>query len=157
MSYTAPPDARGVVRGIACRPYTGDAMVELPRAHAAIGGWLGGEARGSVTRGITFLSLASWKDVCRELSAELSWHTRRANVLIEGIDLTTTVGRVLRIGGISVRVHGETRPCALMDRLHPGLRAALGPAMRGGVHGEILTSGDIAVGDVVELLPASAT
>jgi MOSC domain-containing protein YiiM len=131
-------------------------MLELPRAHAAIGGWLGGEARGSVQRGITFLSQAAWQDVCRELNVDLPWHTRRANVLVEGLDLAGTIGQVLRIGGISVRIMGETRPCALMDRLQPGLRSALAPAVRGGVHGEILTSGEIAVGDPVEVLPASA-
>jgi MOSC domain-containing protein YiiM len=53
------------------------------------------------------------------------------------------------VGGVKILIHGETRPCEQMDEALPGLRAALGPDWRGGVFGEVLDDGEIAVGDPV--------
>jgi len=54
----------------------------------------------------------------------------------------------LCIGPVVIDVHGETRPCELMDDDgHVGLCAALRPERRGGVHGSIRTGGTLAVGD----------
>ena len=55
-------------------------------------------------------------------------------------------GRLLRIGDARVRIFGETRPCHQMDEACPGLQAALSPPWGGGVFGEVIESGSIAVG-----------
>jgi MOSC domain-containing protein YiiM len=77
---------------------------------------------------------------------------RRANLLVRGVRLAGTRGRTLAIGAVKVRIHGETRPCHQMDEALPGLRAALEPDWRGGVFGEVLDDGEIAVGDPVRWL-----
>jgi len=43
------------------------------------------------------------------------------------------------------------KPCHVMEETAPGLRAALTPAWRGGVHGRVLRAGAIRVGDAVEI------
>jgi MOSC domain-containing protein YiiM len=74
---------------------------------------------------------------------------RRANLMVRGVSLTESRGRVLRVGSVRIRVHGETRPCHLMDEALPGLRTALQPEWRGGVFGEVVEGGEIEVGDSV--------
>ena len=59
----------------------------------------------------------------------------------------TKNGRVLRLGGSRVVIHGETRPCHLMDEALPGLRQALEEDWGGGAFGEVLEDGPIQVGD----------
>jgi MOSC domain-containing protein YiiM len=73
-------------------------------------------------------------------------------LLIGGLDLSATIGRTLSIGSTRIQVHGETKPCGLMDQQHAGLRQALVPDCRGGVYGQVLTGGTILVGDPVSLI-----
>ena len=46
-------------------------------------------------REVTLLSAEAWAEVCRELGADLPWHKRRANFLVEGIDLAGTIGKTI--------------------------------------------------------------
>jgi MOSC domain-containing protein YiiM len=72
---------------------------------------------------------------------------RRANILLSGVDLRASLGKVLRIGGSRIRILGETRPCERMDQACAGLRDALSVPWGGGAFGEVLDEGEIAVGD----------
>ncbi|MDH5757944.1 MAG: MOSC domain-containing protein [Gemmatimonadota bacterium] len=76
---------------------------------------------------------------------------RRANVMVSGIRLEGTRGRILRMGPVRIRIEGETRPCERMDEQCPGLTAALDPHWRGGVYGVVLDDGEVRVGDPVSL------
>ena len=76
---------------------------------------------------------------------------QRANLLVDGLDLPGTVGNRLRIGDCLFEIHGETDPCERMDELQAGLRAGLVPEMRGGVWGRVLESGQLRVGQAVEV------
>lgn len=149
----------GVLRGIALRQTDGQPMIETRSCTLVIGGGISEENRRSIRRGITFLSLESWRETCAELQVDLPWHARRANFLVEGLDLSQTPGRTLHIGIVSVRIHGETKPCGIMDARHQGLRKALEPRFRGGVFGEILQGGEVSIGDPIqfESVPTTAT
>lgn len=126
-------------------------MREVMMANVIAGRGIDAENRKTGRREVTLLSAERWREVCRELGVELPWHTRRANLLIEGIDLGAILGQLLTIGPIQLRIHGETRPCGIMDEQHPGLREALVPDFRGGVHAEVLVGGTVQVGDPVRL------
>ena len=76
-------------------------------------------------------------------------YMRRANIMVRGIRLEGTRGRVLRLGGTRLQVHGETRPCERMDAQVPGLTSALDPAWNGGVFATVLDGGALRVGDDV--------
>lgn len=141
----------GRVLAIAFRDGTLGPMIEVEEAVAAADGGIEPNHRVSVKRGITLIAKDRWEAAIADIHAEeLPWHTRRANLLTDGIELADLIGRTIRIGNeVIVTIHGETEPCALMDKLHPGLRAALEPDCRGGVYGRIVTGGTIRAGDEV--------
>jgi len=140
------------VHGIAVRPGDGEDMVETLEQRAVTGAGLVGDPRAKGRRGLTLLSREKWLDVTRELKVDLPWYARRANVLVYGLDLKQTIGRLIRVGDIIVKIWGETKPCGLMDEIHPGLRDALSLDLRGGVHGEIMYPGVVRLGDPVTIM-----
>lgn len=144
-----PETTQGRILALAWRPTDGQPMCETNRQTLVAGAGLASEPGRKPNRGVTLLSASVWRSVCQSLGRELPWHLRRANVLVDGLDLASSIGHVLALGPTRIHIHGETRPCGLMDQAYPGLRAALIGECKGGVHGEVLTGGDIAVGDSV--------
>lgn len=100
-------------------------------------------------RQVTLIERETWERLMGELDAEVPPAARRANLMLSGMALAETRGRVLRIGACRFRIAGETRPCERMDEALPGLRAAIRPAWGGGAFAEALDDGTIAVGDPV--------
>ena len=139
------------VLAIALRSPRRGPMREVDAALATVDQGLQGDGHVAPERGVTLLSRERWAEATAELGAELPWHTRRANVLVEGIDLAAAIGQELQIGEVVLRIEGETDPCAVMDRAHYGLRNALAPHCRGGVHGRVIRGGRMAVGDEIVL------
>ena len=127
-------------------------MREVSEALARAGKGIEGDERASGRRGVTLLSAERWVDVVRDVGKQLPWHARRANILVGGIDLAATIGKRVRVGDVELHVWGETRPCRQMDEICPGLRAALEPDTRGGVHAEALNDGIIRVADGVRVV-----
>ena len=128
-------------------------MDAVARAEALAGRGLAGNVDQGGRRQVTVIARGRWDRVNEALADDVDPALRRANVLVAGIDLEATRGRVLRIGACRLRILGETRPCERMDEGYPGLRAALEPTWGGGAYAEVLEGGPIAVGDRVTWEP----
>ena len=142
---------------IAIRHRSRGVMQELPRAEVTASSGVADDFRGrSGRRQVTVLSLEDWQAACAQAGrAELPWTTRRANLLVSGIDLASlgeaaAEGSLLRIGTVELEVTGETAPCERMEEAWPGLRAALAVAGRGGVTCRVLHGGELTAGDAVQ-------
>jgi len=102
-------------------------------------------------RQVTVLSADVWQAVCEELGENLPWTTRRANLLVEGLELPRGTGDIIEIGRVTLLVTMEMDPCSRMEEQCPGLKNALQPDWRGGVTCQIISGGSIRIGDVVSL------
>ena len=100
-------------------------------------------------RQVTVISTEAWADACAVLGEDVDPVTRRANVLVSGVDLQNTRGQVIRMGDSELEITTETVPCRLLDFSHNGLMTALKPAWRGGVSARVRTPGIIQAGDPV--------
>lgn len=111
-------------------------------------GLLGNADRGG-RRQVTLISRERWNTVMATLGVPVAPSTRRANLMVSGVDLEKSRGRVLRVGATRLRINGETRPCWQMEEAQPGLQAALDKRWGGGAFAEVLDAGEIHVGDSV--------
>lgn len=102
------------------------------------------------TRQVTIIAAETWDRLMDETGALLDPSARRANLMVSGIDLTQSRGRILQIGPVRISIYGETKPCEQMDEAHPGLRQAMYDNWGGGAFGQVLDDGEIAVGDPVQ-------
>ena len=142
---------QATLQGIAVRGASRAPMREVQEASVTVTDGIVEDYRGTGLRQVTFIDAGQWRQVVGELGVDLPWYTRRANLLVDGLDLPATVGSRLRIGECLFEIHGETEPCERMDELQAGLRAGLAPEMRGGVWGKVLESGHLRVGQSVEI------
>lgn len=111
--------------------------------------------RGRSQRQVTIIETEVFDRVRRALpDAEPAM--RRANVMVSGMSLKDSRGRVLILGDVRIHIRGETRPCERMDEQCPGLRSALEPDWGGGAYGVVLEGGTLRVGDAVSLASAPA-
>ncbi len=131
-------------------------MDPLEAGELAPGDGLVGNADLRTKRQVTLIEAELWERVREELGEpDLDPRLRRANLLVRGIGLAESRGQVLEVGPARLLIHGETRPCKLMEDAHPGLQAALDPEWRGGVYAEVLEGGPIRVGDRVAWEPTA--
>jgi MOSC domain-containing protein YiiM len=106
-----------------------------------------GDANRGGLRAVTLVSSERWQEMMKEVGAALGPEARRANLVLEGIELENSRGKTLRIGACRLRIGGETRPCELMNEAASGLQEAMRLRWRGGAYATVIDGGQIAVGD----------
>ncbi len=109
-----------------------------------------GNANQGGKRQVTIISKEMWEKLMDEVGGDKDPASRRANLMVSGVDLSEIRGPVLAIGNVRIRIHGESRPCERMEEAQPGLKTAMEAPWRGGAFGEVLDDGTISVGDPVE-------
>ena len=144
----------GILKGIATRPKARAEMIKSNSAEVTVDMGVIGDYRGAKLkrRQVTVLSLEQWCTTCSELKVKLDWACRRANLLVEGLNLKKSEGQHLQIGKVILEVTGETTPCPRMDEAKSGLMTALATDWRGGVLCQVIQSGQITVGDSVTMI-----
>ncbi len=139
----------GTLRAIWVKRAHGGPMDPAAVATLVAGRGIVGNADQGRRRQVTIIDEETWASIMDRLGGSLDPSARRANLMVRGVSLANSRGRVLRIGGCRIRIFGETRPCRQMDETLSGLRSALSPDWGGGAFGEVLDDGPVAVGDPV--------
>ena len=149
------PAGRGRLEAIWVKRARRGPMDARERVTIDASGLVGNANRGG-RRPVTVIEREVFARLQTELDPGIRPEMRRANLMISGLSLEGTRGRVLEIGGCRIRVGGETRPCEIMDdRGFPGLRAALDPHWGGGIYGMVLRPAEVALGDPVRWVDES--
>lgn len=148
------PDSRDRVTGklecIWLKRATGGSMDPTDIALLEVNGGLRGNANRGGKRQVTIISGERWTELMNALGADLSPSARRANLMVSGINLQNSRGRVLRVGATRLLINGETRPCEQMEAAHGGLQALMRERWGGGAFAEVIEGGEIRVGDDVQ-------
>jgi MOSC domain-containing protein YiiM len=126
--------------------------VERVRAHAGRG--LEGEyhlapGRAEPSDAITFIAAEALDALREEKGIELSHPASRRNVLTRGVDLNALVGARFRVGEVECEGVELCEPCLRLARLNDDFGVLRGLVHRGGLRADILTDGEIAVGDAI--------
>ncbi|HJN47332.1 MAG TPA: sulfurase [Acidobacteriota bacterium] len=108
-----------------------------------------GNANWGGWRQVTIMEKEIWDSVTSSLGVTLDPSTRRANLMVSGIELIHSRDKVVSIGGVRIKMVNETAPCNLMEESCSGLKDALKPNWRGGAFGYVIDDGEITVGDDV--------
>ena len=147
----------GVIAGIARHARPKAVMELIDRAEVTLAGGIAGDFRGAMKgkpyrRQVTLIERGDWEAATAEVGHTIGWEQRRANLLVDGLDLPQVRGVRLRIGAtVVLEVTRETDPCERMEALAAGLKAALLPDWRGGACTMVIAEGTIAVGDEIRI------
>ena len=148
----------GVLTGIARHGRPRGPIEVLESVHVSVEAGLAGDFRGAVKPGrsakrqVSLIERADWDAAMAELGVDHHWSVRRANLLVEGLDLPQRPGAMVRIGeSVVLEIMMECDPCSRMEEIEPGLKAALTPDWRGGALARVIEGGDIRLGDSIRV------
>jgi MOSC domain-containing protein YiiM len=97
-------------------------MDRVQEARLDIDRGLAGNVDRSRRRQVTLLAREQWERLMHELHANVDPSARRANLLVSGVSLHETRGRVLRIG--EVRLLASSQRCGASGRAAPSHRSS---------------------------------
>ena len=148
----------GMLAGIARHAFPRAPMEVLDHVQVSVDSGLAGDFRGAVKPGreakrqVSLIERSDWDAAMAELGVDHHWSVRRANLLVEGLDLPQQAGAVVRIGGeVVLEIMIECDPCSRMEEIEPGLKAALTPDWRGGALARVISAGEIRIGDEIRV------
>ncbi|MBA3471689.1 MAG: MOSC domain-containing protein [Rubrobacter sp.] len=94
-------------------------------------------------------------EALEELAAggvEITPSEARRNLVVRGVSLDDLIGRRFRVGEVECFGQRRCEPCAHLERLtRPGVLRGL--VHRGGLRADVLSDGEVRVGDRIEALP----
>ncbi len=157
---SAGPGGAGVVELVALAAEAEGPMTVAPSAEAVAGRGLRGDRyeRGEGTfsnpegRGydLTLVEAEALERLAAE-GVELAPADARRNLVVRGIDLDGLIGKRFRVGEVECFGQRRCEPCAHLERLTcPGVLRGL--VHRGGLRADVLSGGELRVGDRVEAL-----
>ena len=149
--------SEGRAEEINCASQKGELPAPVERVAAYAGKGLEGNryfyADGDAPPGhaITLIAAEALEAYEAETGRKLAAAESRRNVLVRGIDVNGLVGQRFRIGNVECEGVELCEPCTTLEGMtHPGV--IKGMVLRAGLNADVLTDGEIAVGDgVVEV------
>ena len=102
-------------------------------------------------REVTLIESEAVVALAREYDIQLPSGLARRNIVTRGIALNHLVGKTFSVGAAVLRGMRLCEPCLHMEKLAIN-GAARGLIHRGGLRAEIVTSGTIRVGDMIEIV-----
>ena len=96
-------------------------------------------------RQVTVISKKAWEEANAQLNMDLPWTTRRANLLVDDLDLENTSGRTITIGDVQLLITQEADPCHRTEEAAEGLRDAFKPKWRGRVCCRIIREREVEI------------
>jgi MOSC domain-containing protein YiiM len=149
---------RGTVVAIHTTATAGAPMEAHDRIAARAGGGLAGDrydagsGHWSAARrsgdGLTIIAAEVLDDLERQQGIVLRPGDTRRNITTRGVDLEALIGSTFTIGTVSARGVRRCEPCSYLDGLL-GQELLYHLVHRAGIRAEILTDGEIAVGDPI--------
>jgi MOSC domain-containing protein YiiM len=142
----------GRVEGIYVTPEHGELPQPVESVRALAGRGLEGNRyffdEAPAGRALTLIAAEAVEAMEREHGISLEPRESRRNVVTRGIDVNELVGKRFRVGDVECEGIELCEPCAdLQAMTKPGVIKGL--AHRGGLNADILSDGEISVGDAV--------
>jgi MOSC domain-containing protein YiiM len=142
----------GRVEGIYVTPEHGELPQPVESVRALAGRGLEGNRyffdKAPAGRALTLIAAEAVEAMEREHGISLEPGESRRNVVTRGIDVNELVGKRFRVGSVACEGVELCEPCAdLQAMTKPGVIKGL--AHRGGLNADILSDGEISVGDAV--------
>jgi MOSC domain-containing protein YiiM len=142
----------GRVEGIYVTPDHGELPQPVESVRALAGRGLEGNRyffdEAPAGRALTLIAAEAVEAMEREHGIALEPRESRRNVVTRGIDVNELVGKRFRVGNVECEGVELCEPCAdLQAMTKPGVIKGL--AHRGGLNADILSDGEISVGDAV--------
>jgi len=100
---------------------------------------------------VTLINLEEINNFNSQIKQNIDAKNFRRNIIVSGINLKKLINKKIKINEVTLKIHEVCQPCKyLQDRLKiPSLVKML--INKSGVRAEIITSGSLAVGDVIKI------
>lgn len=148
VSIHISPEAEGAMRSIGTVRAVPGRGLEGDRYFRAAGTY---SNRPGTGREVTLIELEAIEAMARDNEVKIAPGDARRNVVTRGVALSHLVGREFRVGDVRLRGVRLCEPCSHLESLtRHGVLGGL--VHRGGLRAQILTEGEIRVGDPIEPL-----